>query len=189
MKIPIEISARHIHLSQKDIELLFGKGYQLKPMHKISQPGQFASQETIVLINKEHIIENVRILGPARKKSQAEISLTDAYKLKLNHFPPLRISGDLKDCPKITIRSYNNMIKIPVIIAKRHLHVSEKQAKELDIKDKEIIKIKVLEERGLIFDNVVVRVEDKSNLSFQLDTDEGNAAGINKKNSFGEIVR
>lgn len=188
MKIPIEISARHIHLSQKDLDILFGKDYELKVLHKISQPGQFAAQETLTLINNENEIKNVRIIGPVRKHSYAEISLTDARNLKIS--PPIRISGDLNNTPNLIVKNNqtNKSIKIPVIIAQRHLHASEQQAKELNLKNHQIISIKVPGERGLIFNNVVVRSGPKHLLSFQLDTDEANAAGIKEK-MFGEIIK
>lgn len=186
MKIPVEISARHIHLSQEDFEKLFGKSSQMSILSKISQPGQFAAKETLTISNGNNKIQNVRIVGPARKKSYAEISKTDAYKLKIN--PPVRVSGDLENTPKITVTNKNKKIKISVIISKRHLHVSEEQAKQLGLENKQIISIKTKGERGLIFDNVVVRAGPGNWLAFQLDTDEGNAAGIQGK-TFGEIIR
>lgn len=187
MEIPIEVSARHIHLSQKDLEALFGKNYKLKVLHKISEPNQFAAKETLTLIHRNNKIGNVRIIGPARKSSQAEISMTDAHKLAIE--VPIRVSGDIKNCPKIIARNNKNnkSIKILVIIAKRHLHLSEQQAKELNLKNHQVVSIKVSGKRGLIFDNVVVRAGNKHWLSFQLDTDEANAAGIKGK-CFGELI-
>lgn len=187
MKIPIEISARHIHLSQKDLEILFGKNYELKILHKISQPGQFAAQETLTLINGDNKIEDIRIVAPVREHSYAEISLTDARKLKISS--QIRVSGDLNNTPNLIVKNskINKSIKIPVITSKRHLHVSEEQARKLGVKNKQIISIKVDGERGLIFDNIIVRAGDKHWLSFQVDTDEANAAGISGK-MFGEIV-
>lgn len=186
-KIPIEVSARHLHLSKKELEELFGKGYNLSVSNKISQPGQFAAKETVNIINGDRRIDNVRVVGPIRKETQIELSKTDAIKLRIN--PPLRVSGDIKGSPGITIENKNKKIKVSsgVIIAKRHLHISEKQGNELGLKDKDIISIKVNGERGVVFDNVVVRKGDENEFSFQLDTDEGNAAGITP-GMFGEIV-
>ena len=186
MKIQIEVSARHIHLSQKDLEILFGKNYELKILHKISQPGQFAAKETITLINGNNRIENVRIIGPVRKNSQIEISLTDARTLDIKL--PIRISENTLFAPKLIIQNKNKKIKTPAIIAQRHLHVSNEQANKLNLKNNQIISIKIPGKRGLIFDNVVVRAGDKHWLSFQLDTDEANAAGIKGK-MYGELVR
>lgn len=184
MKVPVEVSARHVHLSQKDFEKLFGKSAKLIPIKKLSQPGEFASKETITIISGKNKIENVRVLGPTRKNSQLEISRTDAFKLKIN--PPLRISGNIKGAPKIKAKGKKGTAEIPTIIAKRHLHISSQQAKKFKLKNKQIIKIKIKGKRALIFDEVVVR--NKGYLSFQIDTDEANAAGINKK-SFGEIIK
>ena len=187
MKIPIEISARHIHLSEKDYEKLFGRNSKMNVLFKISQPGQFATKETLTISNKDRKIENVRIVGPPRKQSYAELSLTDSHKLKMKI--PVRVSkSDLKRTPKVSVSNGDKIIKIPAIVSKRHLHLSTEQAKRLKLKDKQIIKIKVKGERGLIFDNVVVRAGDGNWLAFQIDTDEGNAAGISGK-MFGEIIK
>jgi len=187
MKIPIEISARHIHLSQKDFEKLFGKSAELHPIKSLSQEGEFASKEVLEIINGKEKF-NVRIIGPFRKSSQAEISLTDAIKLELNPLPKVKVSGDLDGTIKVLIRNKNNSIKIPCIIAQRHLHCSEIEAKKLKLKNNQIVKIKILGKRGLIFDNVIVRVNPKFSLSVHLDTDEGNSAGITGK-MFGELVK
>jgi propanediol utilization protein len=188
MKIPIEISARHIHLSEKDFEKLFGKNETVIPLKKLSQPGEFASDKTVDLINADKKISSVRILGPLRKNSQAEVSITDAYSLKLNPLPKMRVSGDLADTTQILVKSKKGSVKIPCIIAKRHLHISEKEAKTLKLKNNQTISIKVKGERAVIFNEIVVRVSDKYKLALHLDTDEGNAAGISGKVS-GEIIK
>ncbi len=187
MKIPIEISARHVHLSKKDLKKIFGKDYKLKSLKKISQPGQFAAKEKVKLINKKNKLD-ARIIGPIRKKSQCEISITDAYKLKIKKIPPIRISGNLKGAPKITIKGPKGKTKIPVIIAKRHLHLTKEQAKKLKLKNKQKISIKTKGKRSIMFNEVIVRAGDENYLAFQIDTDEGNAAGIKDK-TFGEIVK
>ncbi len=187
MKIPIEISARHIHLSEEDFGKLFGKN-QLVPVKFLSQPGEFASEEKVTLINNENIIENVRVLGPFRKKSQAEISLTDVYSLKLSPFPKIRVSGDLADASKILIKGPESSVKIPCIIAQRHLHVSDKQAEKLRLKDNKKISVKIKGAREVTFHNIIVRVSENYRLSLHLDTDEGNAAGIYGKIR-GDIVK
>lgn len=186
-KVPIEISARHIHLSQKDLETLFGPNYKLKVKNSISQPNQFASQETLNLINQDKKIENVRIVGPIRSASQVEIAKTDAIKLGLQ--PPIRVSGNITGSPGITLENPINKKKLKlqegVIIAQRHLHASEKEAKSLNLKNNQLISIKVSGERALVFNQVIVRAGKEHRLSFQLDTDESNAAG---NPIFGEIV-
>ncbi len=187
-KIPIEVSARHIHLSKRDFEKLFGKDKNLIPIRKLSQPGEFASEQRVTLINKDKKIENVRILGPFRKDSQAEVSLTDAYNLKLSPLPKIKVSGDIADTTDILIKGPRHSIKIPCIIAKRHLHCSVGEAKKFKIKNNQNISIRITGARETTFHDIVVRVSENFGLALHLDTDEGNAAGISGKAS-GEIVR
>ena len=186
MKIPIETSARHVHLSEKDFKKLFGKGKKLIPLKKLSQPGQFATKEKIDLIKGKNKISNVRVVGPLREKSQIEISKTDAIKLGIN--APIRLSGNTKGAPKILAQNKNKKIKIPVIIAKRHLHCSIEQAKKLKLKNNKKVSVKVQGQRGLIFNKIIVRSGKGHKLALHLDTDETNAAGISGK-VFGEIVK
>jgi len=188
LKIPIEVSARHIHLSEKDFKKLYRKNSKLIPIRRLSQPGEFASKEKAEIINGKNKIENLRIVGPLRKNSQVEISFTDAYNLKLSPIPKLRLSGDIKGATKILVKGSKAQLKIPIIIAKRHLHCSEKDAKKMKLKNNQIIKIKVLGKRGLIFDNIVVRVRKDFKIALHLDTDEANAAGISKK-GYGRIIK
>ena len=180
MIVPIEVSARHIHLTKNDIEILFGKNYLLKIVRKISQPGQFAAQETVDVISSKKRINNVRILGPAREKTQLEISLSDAYELGLK--VPVRQSGDLaKSAGKVTIIGPKGKINLVegVIIAARHLHIEPALAKKYNIKDKQIVAIEISGTRALIFNRVLVRSrKGLDKLSFQIDVDEANAAGV-----------
>lgn len=186
-KVQVEVSARHIHFSEKDFEKLFGKNKNLIPIKNLSQEGEFASEEIIEIINGKEKLK-ARILGPFRKNSQAEVSLTDAYHLKLNPLPEIKVSGDLENVTKVSVRNKDKMIKIPCIIAQRHLHCSNEEAKKLGVKNNQVIKIKIEGKRKLIFDNVVVRTNPRYRASVHLDTDEGNAAGISGK-TFGEIVK
>jgi putative phosphotransacetylase len=188
MKTLVEISARHVHLSKKDFEKLFGKEGYLKEIKKLSQIGEFASQEKVVLIGNDKKIEDVRILGPFRKKSQAEIAFTDAYDLKLNPLPKIKVSGDLVNTTNILVRGPKASIKIPCIIALRHLHCSNYEAKKLGLKNNKRISVKVKGLREITFHNVVVRIAENFRLSLHLDTDEGNAAGI-IGGTFGEIIK
>lgn len=187
MKIPIEVSARHVHLSDADLQKLFGKNYRLKIEKFLSQKGEFAAKEKIELINgKEKLI--TRVLGPCREKSQAEISITDAHRLKMKKIPQIRVSEDLENTPLIKIKSPKGKAKINVIIAQRHLHISDEEAKKFKLKNNQLIKIKTKGKRTVIFENVIVRVNKNYRLAFHLDTDEANSAGIKNK-AFGEILR
>ncbi len=187
LKIPVEISARHVHPSQEHLEKLFGKDYKLKKQRELSQLRTFASEETVTLINKDKEIKNVKILGPPRKETQVELSKTDCIELGIN--APIRLSGDHKNTQGIKIKGPNGEINLNqgVIIAKRHLHLSPEQAKELNLKEHQAVSIKILGERSVTFHNVIVRIDKDYDCSFHLDTDEGNAAGINKE-TFGEMV-
>jgi putative phosphotransacetylase len=186
-KIPAETSARHIHLSKRDFEKLFGKKLSLVPIRKLSQPGEFASKEKVEIINEKNKL-GLRVVGPFRKESQVEISLTEAYNLNLNPLPKIRISGNIEGTTKVLIKGPRGQLRIPVIIAQRHLHCSEKDAKILKLKNNQLIKIKISGKRGLTFDNVTVRIKENFKTALHLDTDEANAAGISEK-AFGEIAK
>ncbi len=185
--VPIEISARHVHLSKEDFEKLFGKDECLKKIKDLSQPGEFASDKIIDLINRDKEIKKVRILGPLRKNSQVEISMTDAYSLKLEEFPKLRVSGDIADTTLILVKGPKASVKIPCIIAQRHLHCTEADAKKLKIKNNQKISIKTEGSRSVIFNEVTARVSDNYSLSLHLDTDEGNTAGIVGE-TYGKLI-
>lgn len=187
VNVPVEISARHIHLSKNDFEKLFGKNKKLEPIKKLSQPGEFASKNKVEIINGKEKL-NARILGPLREHSQIELSLTDAYTLKLNPLPKVRLSGDTHGTINVNVKGTKSQIKIPAIIAQRHLHCSEEQAKKLKLKDHQIISIKIPGQRKITFHNILVRISKKYDLSVHLDTDEANAAGISEK-TFGEIIK
>jgi putative phosphotransacetylase len=179
--IPIEVSAKHIHLCQEDLETLFGKGYKLRKLKDLTQPCDFAAHETLGLKVGHNRISNVRIVGPARPKTQIEISFTDAFSLGI--MPPLRISGDVKDTPGIIFigPKGERSIKAGIIIAKRHLHCNYAEAKKLGLKKEKPVSIKIKGERETTFHNIVVRIRKDYKLCLHLDTDEGNAAGILKK--------
>jgi putative phosphotransacetylase len=186
-KVLIEVSAKHVHASRKDIDKLFGKGYKLKPVHELTQHGQFAAEEKVTLVNGEHMIENVRILGPERGETQVELALTDAVHLKMD--VPFVESGHLEGTPGITINGPKGTVELKrgVIIPLRHLHCSDKEAEKLGLKDQDIVSVRIPGERTLVFENVIVRVNPKFSLSVHLDTDEGNAAGIKEK-TYGELL-
>ena len=186
-KVPIEISARHIHLSQKDLEVLFGIGYQLKKLRKLSQADNFAAKETLDIKIGSETIKKLKIVGPVRKETQVELSITDAFSLGI--IIPLRLSGDIKGTPgAVLIKSKKKLkIKKGVIIAQRHLHCNFEEAKRLKLKNGMSVSVRVNGKRALVFHNVKIRVGKNYKLYVHLDTDEGNAAGIIKKGK-GEII-
>jgi len=186
-KIPIEVSARHIHLCQKDLEALFGKGYRLKKVRNLFQPGEFAAKEILEVKGNSEKSLNFRVIGPVRKETQIELSKTDAILLGIN--PPIRGSGDLKGTPSAVLIGSKAKIKLKqgVINNWRHIHCNFKEAKKIGLKDKMLVSIRVNGLCALTFHNVKVRVKKRSRLCLHLDTDEGNAANIKTKGS-GEIL-
>jgi putative phosphotransacetylase len=188
IRIPIGVSARHIHLTQAHVEALFGKGAQLTPLKPLSQPGQYAAEETVAVFGPKGSFAKVRILGPARNLTQLEISRTDAFTLGID--PPVRESGNIQGTPGIRIVGPAGEVTVSegVIIAARHIHFHTSDAERWGIRDKQILQVKVGGERGVIFDNVLARVSDQYALDMHIDTDEGNAAGITT-GAWGEIVR
>src|SRR3989344_22350 len=181
--ISVEISARHVHLSKKDFKKLFGKNKNLTVLRRLSQPEEFASGEKVILANADKKIKKVRITGPFRENSQVEISLTDAYNLKLEPLPEIKVSEDISGTGKILVKGPNSSVKIPCIIAQRHLHLSPEEAKKLKLKNNQKISVKVMGKRELTFHNIITRVSEDYRLFLHLDTDEGNAAGILGKSS------
>jgi putative phosphotransacetylase len=187
-QIPVGVSARHVHLSPSDLDTLFGAGYQLTVKKNLSQPGQFACQERVDLITEKTTLKGVSILGPVRSKTQIEVSLTDAMKLGLQ--PPVRDSGDIQGSPGITLVGPKGSINLTegVIAAYRHIHMTPEDAKEFGVSDKEIVQVRCGEQRGLIFDNVLIRVHPQYALEMHLDTDEANAA-MCKTGNFATLLK
>ena len=174
--IPVEVSARHIHLSKDVSDAIFGENYEFNKKTDLSQPGQFACFEKVTIKSEKSEIKNVTVLGPFRKKTQIEISLTDARKLGV--FPPIRESGDLENSSACKIIGPNGEFSISegLIIAKRHIHMSPEDAKNFYVKDSQIVKVLMeSNERKTIYDDVVIRVSEKFSLAMHIDTDEGNA--------------
>ncbi|MCD7882151.1 MAG: phosphate propanoyltransferase [Lachnospiraceae bacterium] len=176
--VPVGVSARHIHLTQEHVEALFGPGYQLTKKKEL-MGGQFASNETVTIVGlKLRAIENVRILGPVRKASQVEVSATDAIKLGMK--VPVRESGDIKGSAPIAVVGPKGAIYLNegCIVAKRHIHMSPKDAQMAQVHDGDIVRVKADNERGTIFDQVKIRVDESFTLEMHIDTDEANAAMI-----------
>jgi len=176
--IPIGISNRHIHLSQSDLELLFGKDYSLTVLKELSQPGQFAARETVCIAGPKGSFNNVRVLGPVRKESQIEISRNDAMVLGIQ--PPVRVSGDLTGSASLCVSGPKGMLVMSgkVIVARRHLHMTPADAKRFQVSDGQLVSLKAGEEKQCVFQQVVIRVSDQAALELHLDVDEANAADL-----------
>ena len=184
----VETSARHVHLSQADIETLFGAGYQLTNKKDLSQPGQFACEEKVTVIGPKGSLK-ASILGPARPASQVELSLTDARTIGLAGVP-VRESGDIVGSVGCVIEGPCGKVELKegVIAAKRHIHMTPADAEVFGVSDKEIVSVKLDTARPLVFGDVVVRVSDKFALAMHIDTDESNAACAFGA-VYGEIVK
>jgi putative phosphotransacetylase len=180
IKIPVEISARHCHLARVDFEVLFGAGRELKMLKQLSQPSEFACEETVTIKFGTKQIEKVRIIGPLRQNSQVEISITDAVGSGV--MPPIRLSGDVQGSSSVTLCGPNGCVELKegLIVARRHIHCSNIEAKKYKLKDGAIASVEILGERSVIFNNIAVRTGEDYITTLHLDTDEGNAAGINK---------
>ncbi len=187
-QIPINISVRHLHLSREHVEQLFGEGYQLTPRADLSQPGQFACEETVTLIGPKGSIEKVRVLGPERSNTQVEISRTDEFALGID--APIAPSGQLEGTVGIQLKGSAGTLELErgVIQAQRHIHMAPEDAVRLDVKDKDWVMVRVGGERGIIFDDVLVRVSPKYKLDMHLDADEGNAADLGP-GSLGVLIK
>ena len=175
--VPVGVSARHVHLTQEHVEALFGEGYQLTEKKEL-MGGQFASNETVTIVGlKLRAIENVRILGPVRSKSQVEVSATDAIRLGVK--APIRESGNIAGSAPIAVVGPKGVIYLNegCIVAKRHIHMS-KDAMAAGVHDGDIVSVKADNERGTVFNNVQIRVDDSFTLEMHIDTDEANAAKI-----------
>jgi len=177
-EVTINVSARHAHLSQEHVEVLFGKNYKLTPLRELMQPGEFAAKETVIIVGPKGIIQNVRVLGPARKKTQVEISKTDGYLLGIE--PPVRESGNHEGTPGCVLVGPMGGIRIEsgVIAAMRHIHIPAWFAAENGIEDRSFLKVAVEGERKIIFDKVLARVSPDFVLEMHVDTDEANASGV-----------
>lgn len=169
-KIPVEVSARHCHLAKKDVEKLFGNGYKLKKAKQLSQPSDFSAEETISIEANGKRIDNIRVVGPERPATQIEISKTDAFSLGINPPCEIKLIG-----PKGEVD-----LEKGLIIARRHIHCTQAEADQLKLKDGDSVAVKIDSERPLVFHDILVRVRDDYKLCLHIDTDEGNAAGINK---------
>ncbi|HZJ77577.1 MAG TPA: phosphate propanoyltransferase [Clostridia bacterium] len=184
----VETSARHVHVSREDLDILYGKGYELTSKKSLSQPGQFLSEEKVKLVGPKSEMDRVSILGPIRNATQVEISKTDARKIGVA--APVRESGDIESSAACKIVGPKGEIEITqgVIVAKRHIHATPEDAEKYGLKDKQVVKVKIDSDgRSLIYDDVVVRVSPNFALALHIDTDESNAASA-APGAYGEII-
>ncbi|MCX6811824.1 MAG: phosphate propanoyltransferase [Candidatus Berkelbacteria bacterium] len=188
-KVPIEVSARHVHVSREDLDILFGNGYELKPIKNLSQKGEYASEETVTIKTDKGEIGDVRILGPERKATQVEITKTDAYLLGVD--PPI---AECSSCAgeggaEVTVVSPKGKVKKHcAIIAHRHIHLSPDESEKNNLKDGQLISVKVSGTRSVTFHDVLIRVDQSFVFHMHIDTDEANAVGIEKIGE-GEIIK
>ena len=177
-KIPIGVSNRHVHLCKKDLETLFGEGYELTKKSDLKQPGQFASNELVTIRGSKGEFENVRILGPIRNKTQVEISLTDSFRLGVK--APIKESGKLEGTPGLEIIGPKGKISVDegTIVALRHIHMTPKEARLMNVKDGDFVDVEIFGQRRAIMSKVLVRVSDSYRLEMHLDTDEANSVSI-----------
>lgn len=178
--IEVEASGRHVHLSREDVDKLFGKGYILTKLRDLSQPGQYACRERVTITGPKGSIKNVIVLGPCRKETQVEISLTDGSSLGVK--APIKQSGDLEGTLGIQISTEHGSVELDkgLMVAKRHIHMKDADAKKFNVSDNEIVEVKVMGQRPLIFDDVVVRVSENFETYMHIDHDEANACGYSK---------
>lgn len=189
-EVLVEISARHVHVTEEDLKTLFGEGYELTVKKTLSQPGQFAANERVKVVGTKGEFPAVSILGPCRKATQIELSLTDARSIGVE--APVRESGDVagSGACKLVGPCGEVDVKEGVIAAKRHIHATVADAERMGLTNGQIVNVEIptANDRGLIFGDVVVRVSDSYALAMHIDTDEANAAGM-KPNSIGKIIK
>ncbi len=189
MKFMVETSARHVHLSTADLAVLFGEGYELTKKKDLSQPGQFACEERVTIVGPKKELKGVSVLGPVRKQTQVELSMTDARSIGIA--APIRESGVLEGSGACKIVGPNGEIEISegVIVAQRHIHATVADAEALGVKNGDVVSVKIESDgRSLVFGDVVVRVSDSYALAMHIDTDESNAAAC-PRDAQGEIVK
>lgn len=178
-RVPLGVSNKHLHLSQEHVEILFGEGHQLTNLKDVKQPGQFACEECVRIIGPKGEFPKVRVLGPVRKETQVEISLTDARQIGLKNVP-IRESGQLAGTPGVILEGPCGRVELDhgVIVALRHIHMTPEIAEQLNLKDGDTVNVETSGTRPSLFRNTLVRVSDKYAYEMHIDTDEANAAGL-----------
>jgi propanediol utilization protein len=182
--IPVGVSNRHIHISQEDLDTLYGKGYQLTKTKDLGQPGQYACKEYVIVAGPRSAIEKVRILGPVRKETQVELLASDCRKLGIPMV--VRQSGDLAGAPGVTIVGPKGSVYRDecAVVALRHIHMTPADAERYGVKDGQVVKIKFGGQRGGIYDKVICRVSSSAALECHLDVEEANAMGVDGSSKF-----
>lgn len=177
-QVPIAVSNRHAHLSRAALDRLFGHGYELKKLKDLSQSGQFAAKETVIVIGPKGKLQNVRVLGPTRGETQVEVSLTDARSIGVQ--VPIRNSGNIEGSPSFLLQGPKGQLKVEkgLICAARHIHMHTNDAATFGVSDGDIVKVAVDGDRAITFDNTLIRVSPKYQLEMHIDFDEANAANI-----------
>jgi putative phosphotransacetylase len=186
--IPVNMSNRHIHVSKEHLEILFGEGYELTNIKDLSQPGQFACDEKVDIVGPKSTLKGVRILGPVRPNTQVEISMFDARTMGVEGV--VRASGNIQGTPGCTVVGPKGKVELKegVIVAARHIHLHTSDSDRFGLKDKDVVKVRIGDERALVLENVIVRVHPTYAMDMHIDIEEGNAAGI-KNGALGEIIR
>lgn len=187
--VPIGISARHMHITPEHLEILFGPGSKLTKLRDLTQPGEFAANETVAIMGpNRRLFGQVRILGPMRDVTQLELAYTDGIFLGMNL--PHRISGDIKGSAPFTVIGPAGVLRLPegAIRAMRHVHMNPQDAERLGLKQGDKIQVKARGAAGLTFNDVVVRIKEGLILQMHVDTDEANAAGLDMHSAFGEMI-
>lgn len=188
LKLPIALSNRHIHLCKEDLNTLFGEGYELTFKKALSQPGQYACEEKVDIVGPKGALKGVRVLGPVRKNTQVEVSISDAIKLGVE--PMVRNSGDIDRTPGAKIIGPKGEIEIDkgVIVAARHIHMHTDDAERFGVKNGDIVKVRTEGMRALVFENVLIRSGATHSLEMHVDIEEGNAAGV-KNGDMVELIK
>ncbi len=187
--VPIGISARHMHVTPEHLEILFGPGAKLTKMRDLTQPGEFAANETVAVMGpNRRIFGKVRILGPTRDISQVELAFTDGVYLGMDL--PHRISGDIKDTAPITVIGPEGVLRLPegAIRAMRHVHMNPEDAAQFGLKEGDRINVRTHGPASITFNDVVVRIKEGLIRQMHVDTDEANAGGLDPHNAFGEMI-
>ncbi|MEL7646580.1 MAG: phosphate propanoyltransferase [Sedimentibacter sp.] len=188
-QVTVGLSNKHVHLSKEHINILYGEGHELTCIKDLSQPGQYACDEKVDLVGPKGTLKGVRILGPARPETQVEISMADGFALGLKDVP-VRDSGNTTGTPGLKLVGPCGEVELEkgVIVASRHIHMHTTDAEKFGVKDKDVVSVKVGGQRGLTFDNVLIRVSDSFALDMHLDVEEGNAAGL-KNGDAVEVIK
>lgn len=186
--VPVEISARHVHLTQEDVERLFGAGHALTVRRALSQPGQFLAEERVSIATDKGVFHHVAVLGPVRAHTQVELSLTDARVLGLN--APIRQSGDIGACPGICLLAGGNMVQAgeSVMVAQNHIHMTAADAGRFGVTDGQRVRVRMQTARPVTFDDVLIRVREDFRLAMHIDFDEANACAF-QGGETGRIIR